>query len=111
VRTNAIKFHGDGNYGTASLETSTSLSLNTWYHVAVSREGNVHRLFLNGTLEGSTTQSYNVSSTSVSYIGTNQYALGASNRSFYGYIQDFRVSKYLARYTSNFTPPSAALGG
>jgi hypothetical protein len=111
VRTNEIRFHTDGNYVSASLTTSTSLSLNTWYHVAVSREGNVHRLFLNGTLEGSTTQSYNVSSTSVSYIGTNQYDLGASTRSFYGYMQDLRVTKGLARYTSNFTVPSAHLKG
>jgi hypothetical protein len=111
VRTNEIRFHTDGNYVSASLATSTSLSLNTWYHVAVSREGNVHRLFLNGTLEGSTTQSYNVSSTSVSYIGTNQYDLGASTRSFYGYMQDVRVTKGLARYTSNFTVPSAHLKG
>jgi len=111
VRTNEIRFHGDGNYVSASLTTSTSLSLNTWYHVAVSREGNVHRLFLNGTLEGSKTQSYNVSSTSASYVGTNQYDLGASTRSFYGYMQDVRITKGLARYTSNFTVPSGRLEG
>ena len=86
--------------------TGGTLSSNTWFHVAVCRSGTSTKMFLNGTQVGSTytdTTNY-VCGTTRPMFGGNGY-LGTSN--FTGYIDEYRFSKY-ARYTSNFTPPTAA---
>ena len=72
----------------------------TWFHVAVAREGSTLRLFQDGTLIGSESNTTNFTAT--------QFQVGASlYRSLWGYIDDFRITKGVARYTSNFTPPTA----
>ena len=81
--------------------------VDTWYHVAVSRDssGDI-RAFVDGTQIGST---QNVTDTF--YSGTAPLVMGANynNGSVYstgnlaGYMDEIRVSD-TARYTSNFTP-------
>ncbi len=88
--------------------TRTALSNNTWYHVAVTRSGSTWRLFLDGTQEDSVTQSsYITDSGSTSRVGSYGPSDTALHR-LNGYIDDFRITKGLARYTSNFTPPTSA---
>jgi hypothetical protein len=86
--------------------TRTALSNNTWYHAAVTRQGSTWRMFLNGSLEDSMTLNSNVTdSGSTTRLGS----AGPSDTSYLnGYIDDFRITKGLARYTSNFTPPTSA---
>jgi len=86
--------------------TRTALSNNTWYHAAVTRQGSTWRMFLNGSLEDSMTLNSNVTdSGSTTRLGT----VGPSNANYLnGYIDDFRITKGLARYTSNFTPSTSA---
>ncbi|MDP6583130.1 MAG: LamG domain-containing protein [Anaerolineales bacterium] len=86
--------------------TRTALSNNTWYHAAVTRQGSTWRMFLNGSLEDSMTLNSNVTdSGSTTRLG----CVGPSNTNYLnGYIDDFRITKGLARYTSNFTPPTSA---
>jgi len=91
-------------YVTATTQTITP---NTWVHWAVVRTGNTLRQFVNGVQDGTkgvTGLSANAGGTNVS-IG--QDGLFASNN-YQGYIQDFRITKGIARYTSNFTPPTTA---
>jgi len=86
---------------------NSSISSNTWYHWAYSRESGNHKLFLNGTQVGST------STTSRDYTDTN-FRIGANfsgAEPFTGYQSDVRITKGLARYTSNFTAPTAAIEG
>ena len=98
----------DWAYLNKTQGTRTSLSNNTWYHVAVTRSGNTWRLFLNGTQEDSITQSSQVTdSGSTTRIGNYGPSATASD-ALDGYIDDFRITKGLARYTSNFTPPTSA---
>ena len=78
---------------------------NTWHHIALSRSGTSTRLFLDGVQVGST------------YTDSNNYLVGASRPIFgasgfntadvnyLGYIDDFRITRGYARYTSTFTPP------
>jgi hypothetical protein len=92
--------------GTSFIATN-ALTLNTWQHTAVVRNGNTVTLYVNGTsvASGSFTQTITNSS--------QQLIIGAGQNDgtfpFNGYIDDFRITKGLARYTANFTPPTAAL--
>jgi len=85
---------------------SYTLTANTWFHFAVSRDSsNNIRFFINGTQQGSTQSSsreFFPSNTSLTArIGSNSY----DNGDMYGYFDEFRVSK-TARYTANFTAPT-----
>ena len=84
--------------------TSTALTLNTWYHIALVKNSNVTTMYLNGTATGLTysdTNNYLASATNIAA----GYAAGASITNFFtGYLSNLRVVKGTAVYTSNFTP-------
>ena len=88
-----------------------TLTNNTWHHLAVVREaaGGVVKFYLNGTLKATSgsTPSTMVSARDL-YIGA--YRSNSNSQNFQGYIDDFRILDGVALYTSNFTPPAAALG-
>ena len=97
--------------GGAAITGTNALSLNTWHHVALSREGTSLKLFLDGTQEGSTaTNSSNITSSATGLTIARWIEIGDTG-AWTGYISDLRITKGLARYTSNFTPPTAALQG
>jgi Concanavalin A-like lectin/glucanases superfamily len=81
-----------------------SFSLNTWNHLAVVRNGSTTTAYLNGT------SYYSASSVSIWDSGSPIYigGRGISADYFEGYVDDLRVTKGIARYTANFTPPTAA---
>jgi hypothetical protein len=85
-----------------------TISTNTWTHLAVSRSGTSLRAFINGTQVGSTvtnsTSFLNAAQRPI--IGANGNTLSADN--YNGYIDDLRVTKGFARYTANFSVPTAA---
>jgi hypothetical protein len=86
------------------LDSTTSLANNTWYHFAVVRDGDDFELFINGTSEDTANSSVVIADdTSVLRIGANDTGATSLN----GYIDDLRITKGVARYTSNFTPPSS----
>jgi hypothetical protein len=85
--------------------SSTGITISAWTHVAVVKSGTTITLYLNGTkpLTGSGT-----SSTSL----TDQFLrLGASAgtaANFYnGYLDEVRITNGIARYTADFTAPTA----
>lgn len=86
--------------------TTTTHGDGQWHHAAWTKEGNVHRLFLDGVLEATATTSAAFSAVSKNInIGSDQTFGG---RYFPGYLDDIRITKGVARYTSNFTPPTEA---
>ena len=93
------------NSGNRIVATS-SVSVNTWNHIALCRSGSSTRLFLNGTQEGSTytdTIDY-TNTTDRPYMGRDGF--GGVN-GYQGYIDEVRVTK-AARYTASFTAPTQA---
>jgi hypothetical protein len=90
---------GSGVFGVAG---TTVLNSNQWYHYAVSRSGSTVRMFLDGQLEATGTEASSVGTGSLfvsGYFITTEF--------LDGYIDDLRITKGVARYTSNFTPPTA----
>lgn len=89
---------------TAYSKTGGSVSLNTWSHIAVSRTANTWNLFVNGArtqVNGSGTDNTVSLPLLIGWDGLN------SARYFNGYIDDFRFTPGVCRYTAAFTPPSA----
>ena len=82
--------------------TNWSPSSGVWYHIAVTRSGSTVRQFVDGTQLGS-----NATSSASFANGPIQIGDGGAG-GFNGYIQDLRITKGYARYTSNFTAPTAA---
>ena len=98
--TKAPYFYSGNTYVISSVITN----LYQWYHIAAVRSGTTMVLYLDGVNVGSATSTDNI-------VGTNCY-IGQSYDLYqgtYGYIDDLRVTKGVARYTANFTPPAAAL--
>jgi hypothetical protein len=93
----------------STIATSTgTVTANAWNHVAVSRSGTSLRLFINGAVDGTATNSTNISgSTSALYISSSASTPGAGV--FTGYMSGVRVVKGTAVYTGAFTPPTAPL--
>jgi hypothetical protein len=102
INTNSIRFYTNS----ADRIVGATLNNQQWYHIALARSGTATKLFVNGTQSGSTYTDSN------NYInGTNRPVIGASASSlgsdpFNGYIDDLRITKGVARYTTNFNAPT-----
>jgi hypothetical protein len=91
---------------TADQISGGAVTASVWSHIALSRSSGVTKLFLNGTQTGSNytdTNAYLVSA-SRPIIGSNGFDLLIP---FNGYLDDIRITKGYARYTANFTAPTA----
>lgn len=88
--------------GSRTITGLTPIAVDTWYHVAIARSGTATKLFLDGTQEGSTwTTSANFSD------GNAIVGKTVDNQHYFsGHIDELRISKGIARWTSNFTPPT-----
>lgn len=94
-------------WGDTNLLTgSSAFSQNAWSHIAVTRAGTSLRMFLNGTQIASATNSTNFTTSGALHIGRLRTATAAFF--WQGYIDDLRITRGFARYTANFTPPTAA---
>jgi hypothetical protein len=90
------------------IQTS-NYTLSQWQHWALVRDSDEWKVFVDGTLVGSQT-----------FTGASYYDAGAATEIggssdgnpaqyyFDGYIDEFRISKGIARWTTDFTPPTEA---
>lgn len=84
------------------LVGTTVATLGTWYHVALTKAGNVYTLWVNGVAEATLAQAGS------SYSASTPLVIGAPSDASYpfnGHLDDFRLTIGAARYTSTFTPP------
>jgi hypothetical protein len=84
-----------------------TIAINQWYHVALTSDGTTLRLFHNGIIVGTSTT---LPSGFQGYARIGAIDTGSASEYFNGYMEDFRITNGVARYTANFTPPTAALG-
>ena len=87
--------------------TGGQLVLNTWHHVALTRSGNTFRIFLDGAITGTGTNSSVNNTNTTLTIGSYSRTLSAYY--WHGYISNVRILKGEALYTSSFTPPKREL--
>jgi hypothetical protein len=96
----------NGQFG-AVTSVATSFSANTWYHVAAARAGSSLRLFQDGALLTTATETRDCSSANTFsrlFVGIKQDGLIYP---FNGHIDELRITKGVARYTAAFTAPTA----
>ena len=99
--TGVIKFYN----GTSNVISSSAaaVSYNVWHHIALVRSGTTVTLYLDGVSQGSSTQAAALTLTGV-YVG----AFSSTLEFMSGYLDEFRITKGVARYTSDFTPSASA---
>lgn len=108
-----LRFSASGAQGGAGVSLSTAIntvSLNNWHHVAVTKERNMNRLYLDGFL----VDSFEVDAT---WTGDGQFVIGRNDLNdnntlsiapFRGYMSDFRVTRGRAKYTgATYTLPAS----
>ena len=81
----------------------------TWYHIAVTRNGTNLRAFADGTQIGVTeTNSSDIVSGTVGVTIADGYASGTGAGPMNGWLDELRIVKGTAVWTGNFTAPTAA---
>ena len=102
---NGIYLH---TYSTAILNSAVQPTINVWQHVAYVRSSGTLKIYLNGSQIGSSTSfTADISSQVGWYVGKDGTHSASGAETFQGYMQDFRITRGYARYTSNFTPPTS----
>lgn len=102
----ALYLSSNDNDAQTVLYSTMLAALNTWTHVAATRQGDTVRLFIDGKLVASSLLAgYNLNGNSC-YLGTAANDPGNS-RNLPGYLDNVRLVKNLAVYTGPFTPPVA----
>ena len=88
---------------------STTIIAKSWYHVALTRTGDTHTLYVNGSSDGTWSAdnlTYTGPTNNLASIGSDDNGNGAYGLN--GYISNLRVAKELI-YSAAFTVPTAAL--
>jgi hypothetical protein len=91
-----------GWYENTGYLVKATVTQNAWNHVAVVRSASSIKIYINGVISQSASNSTNLA------VAFKRIAATWDNYAFEGYMDDLRITKY-ARYTANFTPPAAAL--
>ena len=94
--------------GTNQINRSVGTFKNQWVHFAVTRDSNLVRIFKYGVqLLSAASSSANLVPTSTMRIGNSTTVADIS--AFGGFITNFHFVKGVAKYTTNFTPPTSPL--
>jgi hypothetical protein len=91
---------GTSSWNIGALSLGTAI-LNAWTHYAVVRKGTTFYGFQNGVLKHTLTSAASLAASNGN-PAIGKYASGQNQ--FSGYIDEFRVSKGIARWTSDFSP-------
>ena len=88
------------------INVTHGCSVDTWYHLALVRFGNIVTLYKNGTSMASVTQSANRRFQCTGNAVWGAHHSGAAI--FQGFMAEMRVSNGIARWTGNFPVPKKA---
>ena len=85
--------------------TNGKITTGSWIHFAFVRTSGVFKTFFNGVQDISTSNTTTYNGT---YLQIGAWRYSGYDFSLNGYIDDLRITKGVARYTANFTAPTAA---
>ncbi len=106
VLSDAVSFGYTASGGSVASFSGKKLTAGTWYHIAITRSNGTLRAFIDGVLAG--TQSGVYTSNGTLWLGTLKDLPGSCY--FHGYMDEVRISN-VARWTSDFTPPTKPYRG
>ena len=112
ISTNASNTNGIQVYFGNSIVLNTggsAYSQNTWHHLAVCRAGSSLKLFIDGAIVVSASNTTNILNGNDLRVGAVSSSTNATFLFFAGYIDDYRILKGFAKYTAPFTPPTSAV--
>ena len=96
-----------GNTHSAVVSDNSSNWRGNWRYFTVTRDGSNIRLFKDGTIVNSATSGLNsIDNTGDLYFGV--YPANLTDTRTNMYLSEWQFTKGIAKYTSNFTPPSSA---
>ena len=100
-------YHSIAGQSTQTISfANPTISTGSWIHLALVRQGGTVKLYVDGTADSTSgSTSGNVHRTDDMWFGDQQ--TGGGNAPQY-YMDDLRITKGAARYTSNFTAPTSA---
>lgn len=90
--------------GGSILAGSSAPAADAWSHIALTRASGTLQMWIEGTQVGTVSFSTSLSCPNPVSIGAGY----AGAYPFAGYVDEVRITKGVARYTSSFTPPAAA---
>ena len=110
--TNRVSFYASSTGSGWNIANQVSIinapAINTWYHIAITRNGSTFRTFCNGvqTNTFTNTSSFYTPASNVNVTIGNSITMA---HGINGYISNLRIVKGTAVYTSNFTPSTSPL--
>lgn len=92
-----------------NMTGSTTVTTGSWHHIALTRSGSTYRLFIDGVLDASGTnaEAGYVNAAHSVVIGNSSDDLFPIGGEGTAWMDDFRITNGVGRYTANFTPPTA----
>jgi hypothetical protein len=99
----------NGSNSNYQITSSSSYTTNTWYHIALVRNGSTLSLYINGTLQASGTNGTTAKTATQVVINGAYDNIGLGNSNCSCYMSNLRIVSGTAVYTSAFTPPVSPL--
>jgi hypothetical protein len=100
---NNLRFSIYDGTSTRQVNSTLTMSTATWYHIALVRNGNTLKIYANGVEVGTTDLTLvTIPNSTYTLVIGNNFGSGYFN----GWVDEFRFSKGIARWTANFTPPN-----
>ncbi|EFF46342.1 LamG-like jellyroll fold domain-containing protein [Xanthomonas citri] len=98
---------GFQTFQTVTTGGNPTVALTAWTHVAVTKQGSTVRIFIGGVLAGTMTLT-GTQAPETSSLPTIGHDYTDSSRQLNGWVDDFRYTDGVCRYTANFSPPTSA---
>lgn len=97
-------------YTGTNLTSTTSITVDsTWHHVAVDRVGTTFRMYIDGAVEDTDVRTVTFNDDG-NPLGIGAIQSTPSSNEYWGYMDELRVSKGIARWQGAFTPKTGPYG-